>query len=177
MASVTGVFAEEGDVSGVLTKEAVDVWTAGLESGLNVPRRIMDCCGRWYYWDVRRLSLADDISVEGLKADGGGRIALTINVNFSDNTNGPAAHFHRVKSTGKAYGYKTEAEALSCTAQSDFVSSGGPAKMKAFYSFDGNALVLKGGNELFKMNVLKHEKQIGPFLDKVRSFERKGVRD
>jgi len=154
-------------------ERVVSIWTSNLEEGFDLLKRVESSSSdkeNYYYWTVRRLTLIGIPSYDVRRTDSlvsPYKLIINFRVKYEDNVSGPNVNGHYSKSLKSTYGYSSAENAMKYTNPEDFVdlnpigkSSPGSNVMRlsAFYAFQGDRWVLKGGSDLFVSNFFGQER-------------------
>lgn len=154
-------------------ERVVSIWTSNLEGGFDVLKRVESSSldkENYYYWTVRRLTLIGMPSYDVRRTDSlvsPYKLIINFRVKYEDNTSGPNVNGYYSKSLKSTYGYSSAENAMKYTNPEDFIdlnpiykSRPGSKVMRlsAFYAFQGDKWVLKGGSDLFESNFFGQER-------------------
>jgi hypothetical protein len=154
-------------------ERVVSIWTSNLEGGFDVLKRVESSSldkENYYYWTVRRLTLIGMPSYDVRRTDSlvsPYKLIINFRVKYEDNTSGPNVNGYYSKSLQKTYGYSSAKNAMKYTKPEDFIDlnpicksrpGSNVMRLSAFYAFQGDKWVLKGGSNLFESNFFGHER-------------------
>lgn len=154
-------------------ERVVSIWTSNLEGGFDVLKRVESSSldkENYYYWTVRRITLIGIPSYDVRRTDSlvsPYKLIINFRVKYEDNTSGPNVNGHYSKSLKSTYGYSSAENAMKYTNPEDFIDlnpiyksrpGSNVMSLSAFYAFQGDKWVLKGGSDLFECNFFGQER-------------------